>query len=446
MKKTLTMVLALILVLSVAVSLAEPVTIDGLANRKIKIKDAGLNPSADEMIAQNISPTTGRALDMIDCPEGFLGTVMTLRYQPIMVQVSNAGGGVNTDSKGRPATAPINLQYADVVYESCQANGANGGSLTRFSAVFSDVVPDYVGFVRSTRSTHPRIRQEWNCAFITSGYSNADVPDEWRDLMSANLIDKKDYNDYLSPSSTKRNKKRPGLVYVQNFTSRFWTKYMFHCTNISDANDHVYQLANIVQNVYPKYYEYKENSKEAKYYTPYNHTWKFTDTAPEGGNSGEIVYVTFGGGTKTDSRLEYNPDTNEYVRYVPVSGKEDVVFRSQVLVNPKIEAKTVNGTKVDMIDPENRVYGDEITFTNIIIQGIEMNWRGSERPDPVLTGTGNADYFMGGKHYSGVWKRDNYNSRTVFYGEDGNEIELLRGKTLIVLMDYNNKGRSVQYE
>ena len=419
MKKLISLFLALILVLSVTVSLAEPVSIDGLASRKIKIHDAELNPSADEMIAQNISPTTGRELDTIDCPEGFVGTAATGVYQPIMVQISNAGGGVNVDSKGRPATAPVNGHYADVVYESCQANSANAGSLTRFSMVFSDTVPDYVGFVRSTRATHPRIRQEWDCAFVTSGYSEADVPQEWRELGVMN-----------PQSATKSN---PGLIYVQNFP-KVWAKYMFHCTNISDANDHVYQLANIVQNIIPKDH------------VPANHTWKFTDELPGGGDSGEIVYVTFGGGTKTDSRLEYNEDTNEYVRYVSVKGQDDVVFRSQVLVNPKITAKMVNGAKLDMVDPDNRVFGEMITFTNVIIQGIEMNWRGSERPDPVLTGTGNADYFMGGRHYAGVWKRDNYNSRTVFYGEDGNEIELLRGKTLIVLMDYNSKGRSVQYE
>ena len=419
MKKLISLFLALILVLSVTVSLAEPVSIDGLASRKIKIHDAELNPSADEMIAQNISPTTGRELDTIDCPEGFVGTAATGVYQPIMVQISNAGGGVNVDSKGRPATAPVNGHYADVVYESCQANSANAGSLTRFSMVFSDTVPDYVGFVRSTRATHPRIRQEWDCAFVTSGYSEADVPQEWRELGVMN-----------PQSATKSN---PGLIYVQNFP-KVWAKYMFNCTNISDANDHVYQLANIVQNIIPKDH------------VPANHTWKFTDELPGGGDSGEIVYVTFGGGTKTDSRLEYNEDTNEYVRYVSVKGQDDVVFRSQVLVNPKITAKMVNGAKLDMVDPDNRVFGEMITFTNVIIQGIEMNWRGSERPDPVLTGTGNADYFMGGRHYAGVWKRDNYNSRTVFYGEDGNEIELLRGKTLIVLMDYNSKGRSVQYE
>ena len=285
--------------------------------------------------------------------------------------------------------------------------------------LFSDTVPDYVGFVRSTRATHPRIRQEWDCAFVTSGYSSADVPKEWQRF------------GVMSPQ--KATPDNPGLVYVQNFP-KVWAKYMFHCTNIFDANDHVYQLANIVQNVIPKDH------------VPANHTFKFTDEVPAGGDSGEIVYVSFGGGTKTDSRLEYDEENNEYIRYIPIDGKDDFAYRTQTLVNPKLTAKNVNGAKLTMVDPDDRVYGELITFTNVIVQGIKMNWFGSERPDPELTGKGNADYFIGGKHYTGMWERKDYNSRTVFYGEDGNEIELMRGKTLIILMDYNSKGRSVKYE
>ena len=419
MKKLTSLIMVLTLALCMSTAFAEPTVIDGLATRNISINEAGLNPSADEMIGQMISPTTGRRLDEIDAPEGYVGTAVTGEYQPIMVQISNAGGGVNVDSKGRPATAPVNAQYADVVYEACQANSTNGGSLTRFSMIFSDLVPDYVGFVRSTRATHPRIRQEWECAFVTSGYSEADVPEEWRKF------------GVMSPE--KATPDNPGIVYVQNFP-KVWGKYMFHCTNISDANDHVYQLANIVQNIIPKDH------------VPANHTWRFTDETPDGGDSGEIVYVSFGGGTKTDSRLEYDENTNEYFRYVPIPGQEDFTYRSQTLVNPKLTDKNVKGSKLTMVDPDDRIYGEPITFTNIIVQGINMAWLGSERPNPELTGTGNADYFMGGKHYTGVWQRKDYNSRTVFYGEDGKEIELLRGKTLIILMDYNNKGRSVQYE
>ena len=86
-------------------------------------------------------------------------------------------------------------------------------------------------------------------------------------------------------------------------------------------------------------------------------------------------------------------------------------------------------------------------FNNVIVQGIKMKWpNGSLRPDPVLTGTGNADYFMGGRHYAGVWERKDIDSRTVFYGEDGKEIELQRGRTLIILMGYNDPNAEVRYE
>ena len=107
MKKLLSLVLALALILSTAAAMADPIEINGSEKRNIKINEAGLNPSADEMIEQNISPTTGRQLDAIEVPDGYVGTAFTLQYKPIMVQISNAGGGVNENSKGEPATAPI---------------------------------------------------------------------------------------------------------------------------------------------------------------------------------------------------------------------------------------------------------------------------------------------------------------------------------------------------
>ena len=44
---------------------------------------------------------------------------------------------------------------------------------------------------------------------------------------------------------------------------------------------------------------------------------------------------------------------------------------------------------------------------------------------------------MGGKHLKGVWQRATDEDRTVFYGEDGEEIELQPGRTIIIIMDYN---------
>ena len=85
-------------------------------------------------------------------------------------------------------------------------------------------------------------------------------------------------------------------------------------------------------------------------------------------------------------------------------------------------------------------HGNPITFSNVIIQSVNIDWsRGAEVPVITETGTGNADIFMGGKHYAGVWQRKDDNSRTVYYDENGEELKLQRGRTLIILIDYTEK-------
>ena len=419
MKKLMTLILALALAMSANAALAEPKVIDGLTPREIEIHQAGLNPSADEMIAQGISPTTGRELNRIKVPEGFLGTAVTGIYQPIMVQISNHRNGVGKDSDGNPyAFAPVNGSYADVVYEACQING---GKETRMSMIFSDTVPDYVGFLRSTRLTHVRLRQEWDCVFCTSGYSNADVPAEWKAMGVKN------------PSN--RTAKDPGIVYVGDVgLGKPWKKYVRRLKGIKDANNEVFELAKILENVVPADH------------VPANHTWKFTDELPEEGDPAGIIYVTFGNQYDTDSRLEYDEFDNVYVRYVAMKNEQDLPYRESVMKNPENVDEKKNGVLSLKVKLDERVPGNTITFSNVIVQGITMKWKGSTRPDPVLIGTGNADYFIGGRHIAGVWEREDYNSRTVFYGPDGEEIELQRGRTLIILMGYNNKGTQVSYE
>ena len=420
MKKLTVLILALVLTANTAAALADPVVIDGLSPRNIKVHKAGLNPPAEEMIAMGISPTTGRNLKEITCPEGFAGTAVTGTYQPVMVQTSNTMNGIGFLSNGKLyAVAPVNGSYADVVYEASQAKG---GGETRMSFVYSDTVPDYVGFLRSTRLTHVRLRQEWNCAFCTSGYSSADVPAEWRKMNVMNPAYATDDN--------------PGIVYVGDAgINKPWRKYVRRLKGFKRPNNELFELAKIVNEVIPSDH------------VPANHTWKFTDERPAGGDPAEIVWVTFGSKYETDSRLEYDEQGNTYTRYVAVSNHQDMPYRESVLVEPK----NVNERKNGKLSLETRVKGREpgevITFSNVIVQGINMRWRkGRSRPDPVLTGTGNADYFMGGKHIAGVWERENDNSRTVFYGPDGEEIELQRGRTLIILMGYNDSGSQVSYE
>ena len=213
MKRALCLVLALALLLGAAVAVAEPKTIDPKAKRNIKIHKAGDNPTAEEMIAQGISPTTGRKLADLPPVDNFSGVVMTGKYQPVMVQVSNASNGFNDENSGVAddpyKNAPVNGHYADVVYECVQASG---GGLSRMSMVFADYIPDYVGYVRSTRYTHARLRQEWDCNFLTSGYLDY-LLDEWKKLGVPN------------PKGSKRGTD-PGPVYVGGVSdTKPWRKY-----------------------------------------------------------------------------------------------------------------------------------------------------------------------------------------------------------------------------
>ena len=411
MKKLMSLLLVLALLVSASAALADATAIDGLSERNIKINQAGLNPSADEMIADMISPTTGRTLDEIYVPNGFLGTAVTGEYQPIMVQISNAANGVGLTASGNPyLCAPVNGTYADIVYEAPQKRS---GSETRMSMIFSDTVPDYVGFVRSTRLTHCRLRQEWECIFCTSGYSSVEVPKEWKKLGVKN------------PAGAKE--KDPGVVYVGDYP-KVWKPYVWRISSIESANNEVFMLADILKNIVPKDL------------VPANHTWLFTDDLPAGGDKAEIVYVTFGNWENSDSRLEYSEEDNAYIRYVQVTKKEDLPYMDVTLINPEVKTvKTSKGTKQKKLVVEDRPVNEMFKFNNVIVQSVHFKWPSGLRPDPDLVGTGNADYFMGGQHFAGVWERTDINSRTVFYGEDGNEIELQRGKTLIILMDYAEK-------
>ena len=152
MKKLVCLVLALTILCGITAALADPIQIDGTSKRNIKIHEAGLNTAPQEMVDNLISPTTGRKLTEISIPSGFTGAAATGKYQPIMAQISNESNGIGVRGGKLYAIAPINGSYADVVYMACQKKG---GNQTRMTMIFSDTIPDYIGFIRSTRLTHP---------------------------------------------------------------------------------------------------------------------------------------------------------------------------------------------------------------------------------------------------------------------------------------------------
>ena len=392
MKKILSMLLCLMLLASAA--MAETV-LDGGESRNIQIDKADVN---DEI--EGISPVTGRVLAEVAeaAPDaGFAGQAVTGRYMPILVQIDNADGGIGYD--GNKATynrAPWGVQYTDVIYETPLYKQGN----TRLTFLYSDLMPDEVGPCRSARLFHAWLREEWDCGFSFYGkqeYTETNVPEVFK--------------------TTGADKKADGMLLFggTDGSSRPWKQYygVYEKMQMKAPHNRTVNVA-ALSTLIPYSFEAA------------NHTWLFTDELPEEGDDAEVIYVNWakGGDLKMyNSILEWDEDDECYYRYMMGPDDKEHVYKSL------------------------RTSGDEeIPFNNIIVQFTEMDWVLTDAPKPTVLGTGNADYFMGGKHMAGVWNRDELSDRTVFYDENGEEIRLQRGRTLIIVMDYQTENRSVSYE
>lgn len=77
--------------------------------------------------------------------------------------------------------------------------------------------------------------------------------------------------------------------------------------------------------------------------------------------------------------------------------------------------------------------GEQITCSNVIIMRVDTSWHNNMSDAPVhkLTGKGKCEYFIGGKHFTGTWSRDNVEDATKYYDQDGNEVLFQKGKTYI---------------
>ena len=397
MKKFLSILLCLMLLMSSA-ALAET-TLNGGEDRHISIEEADPNDPID-----GVSPVTGRYLDDVAAQywqNGFTGQAKTGRYLPVLVQIDNSDGGIgyNSDGKVTGYRAPWGVEYADVIYEAPLYRDG----VTRLTFLFSDVIPSAVGPCRSARLFHAWLREEWDCCFAYYGqqeYTATNVNAEFKAL-----------------GAVEKGILFPGTV--AEMDSNPWKQYYEDYNELHDVVKPHHISANVaaMSTLIPASFE------------PANHTWLFTDEEMDGDDA-EDIYVNWGvGGNRMyNSILEWNEDDECYERYMlnaNSKGKE-TLYASQRRFG---------------FNPE-----EAVTFNNIIVQFTKMEWARVDAPVPTVLGEGNADYFMNGKHMSGVWQRKDMTSRTVFYDEEGEEIKLQRGRTLIIVMDYESDNRSVSYE
>ena len=385
MKKAISLIVAGVLALCMASASAETV-INPTEERSV-LK----SPVTENATEPGYSPTTGLELSTLDIPDGFAGLAVTGRYTPFMVQIDNTEGGVGN-------RAPWNGSYADVVYETPLYRTGT----TRLSMIFSDLIPDYVGPVRSARVNHVWIREEWKAAICFWGgqkYKNTSITTAFRNL-GYNLGD---------PAS---------MAFDGTTGGKVWNAYCGHTEKLVRPHDAYFMTAALATQVVP-----------ADYTAP-NHAYRFDAALPETGDPAESIQVNWGA-KEYNSLLEYDEEENVYYRYMVEDPKQPVLYDE---ISPVLQMS------------DKIIHGNPITFSNVIVQFMDIHYYSNDAPLPTVTGTGNAEYFMGGKHIPGVWSRETLQDRTVFYDLNGNEIEMQPGHTLIIMMDYQTNGRSISYE
>jgi hypothetical protein len=122
----------------------------------------------------------------------------------------------------------------------------------------------------------------------------------------------------------------------------------------------------------------------------------------------------------TRCRFEYNSSDGLYYRYQHLSGGKD---------GPHIDA----------------VNNEQLTFTNILVQNITTEVLGT--PDYLamtcIDNTQDGWFFTHGKGIHVTWKKSSVYGATRYYDDQGNEITLNTGKTMVLLVE---DGDSFNYE
>lgn len=289
-------------------------------------------------------------------------------YKPVCVMIEN-----QTQCRKQQ----MGLGQADIVYEVLE----NGNAMTRFVAVYNDMLPQRVGPVRSCRVYYVDIASEFKSALcffggppgkVGKGSIDAKVNKALKDNLlkiGANGLNPP-WNKYYERNRTYRT---PHNVFI-------------------DINKIAALLTDPIE--------------------PVSH-FQFNASAAYTGdrvNNIEIVYNR----RIIDVRYVYDPQANDYKR------------------------SQESNAEIPMIDINTQ---KQITVRNVIVQYVKENYLGNDvgvaLNNFILTGSGDADVFVAGKHIKATWKRPTLNDITKYYDESGMEVTLLPGNTWVQVVPTN---------
>ena len=403
-KKILSALLVVMLLLSSVSAMAEVVrndkgtkyTLDTEGHVLLSMQaDRNITPAPGVMdvnpVIEGESPTTGLPYDTNSL------------YLPMLVQISNPEGsdknaaGKKVTSAGIGERAPWGGQYADIVYEGILYRSGQTRITFLYSDAFAEMSSLSVGPVRSARIGHVLLREEWMGGIVYAGGPRAEennIAAMFAELgagekgVTFNLLDNK-YQDYKY--------RVKGVTF--NLLDNNYNEVKYRVQGVKAPDNYNVDVLGIRALV-----------PTTTVATP--HPWLFTDVSPYTDGYEMAYNVNLDWGHKRYiSHFMYDEANNLYLRF---SG----------------DAPYMTFASADDRSEDNE---EQMAFSNVIIQRVGYEYTNNSKIMPVMqsVGQGNADIFIGGRYIPGYWVRESIESPTVFFDDQGNEIQLTRGKTFI---------------
>jgi len=283
---------------------------------------------------------------------------------------------IENSKAARPQTG---IQQADIVYEILAES-----SVTRFMCLFNDTIPVEAGPIRSCRMYYLAIQKEWDAPIVHYGGPG----------------------DSGKPSNIYSDKYDYIKLRLDGLKSAKYTKYFWRSKD-RKAPHNVY--TNLVK------------MADAEYtYTP-NERTQFTfadEVAYENGQAFTYVGLPWNTSNSDTTNFTYNAEDGLLYRANGDTPHEIVTVTEDE--SGKQTKKTAQYTCKNLIVQYAKTYV------------LDNDIKGRKNVDVV--GSGNCEYFIGGKHMKGTWVRETEDSSTIYYLEDGTTpVTLLPGNTWIAV-------------
>lgn len=309
------------------------------------------------------------AVAAVEVPEGkspITGLDYTGSYRPVVVQIDNT-----------PAARPhLNMSEADIVYEMIYW----GPAYTRYTFIYHDNHPSLVASVRSARTMHLQIRQEWDAPFVFWGGQQ----DEGTNIY-----------DWFKQYSVYSKLLFDGVGKVKDGGNK---TPLFRVSGRVSPHNAAVNLEQLVNEYWPQ-------NEDGTPYEPKVHAYKFSDSPSYGADTAVKIDIKYNQSDASDFNPSYtfNAADGVYERWY-------------------------NGA--EMYDGETQ---KRIVASNVIVQYADLTLYNGTSSRPVINfvGSGEADFFINGRHIHGSWMRNSMGDRTVFMDANGEEITLKPGKTFI---------------